>query len=237
MHSAPKLRRRSTPARRERRSRRDADGSAVPAPSLHLPIAEERRRAAARARHRRRAGQSPEQRQRDQQRPAGRSRSRRGRRHAGESSATTGRGRRLRVHRRRLAHDVTNCETSGRRKPLVSARLSRSRAMVDVILPVLDEAEAIPGVLAAMPAGFRPIVVDNGSTDGSGAIAPSTGRPWSSEPRRGFGAACAAGLDAAPSRRRLLHGLRRLARPGDLLAVARRCDAGAAEARARRATR
>jgi len=43
--------------------------------------------------------------------------------------------------------------------------------MPDVILPVLDEAAAIPGVLAAMPAGYRPIVVDNGSTDGSAAIA------------------------------------------------------------------
>jgi hypothetical protein len=43
--------------------------------------------------------------------------------------------------------------------------------MPDVILPVLDEAAAIPGVLAAMPAGYRPIVVDNGSADGSAEIA------------------------------------------------------------------
>ena len=47
--------------------------------------------------------------------------------------------------------------------------------MPDVILPVLDEAAAIPGVLAAMPAGYRPIVVDNGSTDGSAAIAAELG--------------------------------------------------------------
>ncbi len=71
--------------------------------------------------------------------------------------------------------------------------------MVDVILPVLDEADAIPGVLAAMPAGFRPLVVDNGSTDGSGAIAAEHGAMVVVEPRRGFGAACAAGLDAASS--------------------------------------
>jgi glycosyltransferase involved in cell wall biosynthesis len=67
----------------------------------------------------------------------------------------------------------------------------------DVILPVLDEAAAIPGVLAAMPAGFRPIVVDNGSSDGSGEIAAELGAAVVGEPRRGFGAACFAGLLAA----------------------------------------
>jgi len=34
--------------------------------------------------------------------------------------------------------------------------------VIEVILPALDEAEAIPGVLAAMPPGFKPLVVDNG---------------------------------------------------------------------------
>ncbi len=71
--------------------------------------------------------------------------------------------------------------------------------MIDVILPVLDEAKAIPVVLAAMPAGFRPIVVDNGSTDGSGALAAALGATVVDEPRRGFGAACAAGLQVARS--------------------------------------
>jgi glycosyltransferase involved in cell wall biosynthesis len=69
--------------------------------------------------------------------------------------------------------------------------------MPDVILPVLDEAAAIPGVLAAMPAGYRPIVVDNGSTDGSAAIAAELGALVLREPRRGFGAACWAGRGAA----------------------------------------
>jgi glycosyltransferase involved in cell wall biosynthesis len=69
--------------------------------------------------------------------------------------------------------------------------------MPDVILPVLDEATAIPGVLAAMPAGYRPIVVDNGSTDASAAIAAEFEALVVSEPRRGFGAACFAGLLAA----------------------------------------
>jgi glycosyltransferase involved in cell wall biosynthesis len=69
--------------------------------------------------------------------------------------------------------------------------------MPDVILPVLDEAAAIPGVVAAMPPGYRPIVVDNGSGDGSGEVAAMLGVEVMSEPRRGFGAACFAGLSAA----------------------------------------
>jgi len=67
----------------------------------------------------------------------------------------------------------------------------------DVILPVLDEAEAIPRVLESMPEGFHAIVVDNGSTDGSGDIAAGMGAEVVTEPRRGFGSACHAGLFAA----------------------------------------
>ena len=69
--------------------------------------------------------------------------------------------------------------------------------MIDVILPVLDEAGAIPSVLRTLPAGFRPIVVDNGSTDGSASIAREHGALVVDEPLRGFGAACWAGLNAA----------------------------------------
>jgi glycosyltransferase involved in cell wall biosynthesis len=67
----------------------------------------------------------------------------------------------------------------------------------DVILPVLDEAAALPGVLASLPAGFTPIVVDNGSTDGSAGIATDLGARVVVQPQRGFGAACWAGLNAA----------------------------------------
>jgi glycosyltransferase involved in cell wall biosynthesis len=69
--------------------------------------------------------------------------------------------------------------------------------MPDVVLPVLDEAQALPWVLARMPPGYRPIVVDNGSTDGSAQIAHACGATVVSEPRPGFGAACFAGLTAA----------------------------------------
>ena len=68
---------------------------------------------------------------------------------------------------------------------------------VDVVLPVLDEAAALPWVLTRLPEGYRPVVVDNGSTDGSGAVAERLGARVVAEPRRGFGAACAAGLVAA----------------------------------------
>lgn len=70
-------------------------------------------------------------------------------------------------------------------------------AVPDVIIPVLNEAQALPGLLAAMPAGFRPLVVDNGSIDGSGPLAAGAGARVVDEPARGFGAACWAGLVAA----------------------------------------
>ncbi|CAA9476805.1 MAG: Putative glycosyltransferase [uncultured Solirubrobacteraceae bacterium] len=69
--------------------------------------------------------------------------------------------------------------------------------LVDVILPVLDEAGAIPWVLGRMPAGYNAIVADNGSSDGSAGIAAGLGALVVHEPQRGFGAACFAGLSAA----------------------------------------
>ena len=69
--------------------------------------------------------------------------------------------------------------------------------MPDVVLPCLDEAQALPYVLSRMPAGYRPIVVDNGSTDGSAELARVLGALVVVEPRRGFGSACWAGLAAA----------------------------------------
>ena len=68
---------------------------------------------------------------------------------------------------------------------------------VDVVLPCLDEAEALPWVLGRIPAGWRALVVDNGSTDGSAGLARALGATVVHEERRGFGAACHAGLTAA----------------------------------------
>jgi glycosyltransferase involved in cell wall biosynthesis len=69
--------------------------------------------------------------------------------------------------------------------------------MHHVVLPVLNEREALPWVLERMPAGYEPIVVDNGSTDGSGELARALGARVVFVPLPGFGAACFAGLTAA----------------------------------------
>jgi glycosyltransferase involved in cell wall biosynthesis len=67
----------------------------------------------------------------------------------------------------------------------------------DVVLPALDEAEALPWVLGRMPQGYRPIVVDNGSNDATAEVARALGADVVTEPMRGFGSACFAGLSAA----------------------------------------
>src|SRR3954454_11694649 len=107
---------------------------------------------------------------------------------------------------------------------------------VDVILPVLDEREALPWVLRRLPEGFRPIVADNGSTDGSAELARALGARVGVAPPSGFRGARYPGARAGraggrrapallrrpllrraarrPRRRRVLHGLRRLAGPG-----------------------
>ncbi len=89
----------------------------------------------------------------------------------------------------------TGVRRSGRRLSTVKVVNQR----VDVVLPVLDEADALGWVLGRMPEGYRPIVVDNGSTDDSASIAESLGAMVVREPQRGFGAACFAGLRASDS--------------------------------------
>jgi glycosyltransferase involved in cell wall biosynthesis len=71
--------------------------------------------------------------------------------------------------------------------------------LVDCVLPCLDEAQALPRVLAGLPPGYRAIVVDNGSTDGSAAIARALGAHVVHEAQPGYGAACHRGLLEATS--------------------------------------
>jgi glycosyltransferase involved in cell wall biosynthesis len=69
--------------------------------------------------------------------------------------------------------------------------------VVDVVLPCLDEAAALPGVLGALPPGYRAVVVDNGSRDGSPEVAAAWGAEVVREPRRGYGAAVHTGVERA----------------------------------------
>jgi glycosyltransferase involved in cell wall biosynthesis len=69
--------------------------------------------------------------------------------------------------------------------------------VIDVVLPCLNEAAALPWVLGRMPAGYRPIVADNGSRDGSAELAEDLGAVVVHARPAGFGAAAHAGLLAA----------------------------------------
>ena len=66
---------------------------------------------------------------------------------------------------------------------------------VDVVIPALDEEEALPGVLAEIPARVRRVVVaDNGSRDRTARVAAEGGAEVVHEPARGYGNACLAAL-------------------------------------------
>ena len=69
--------------------------------------------------------------------------------------------------------------------------------MTDVVLPCLNEAPALPGLLTRLPPGYRAIVADNGSTDRSADVARAHGAVVVSVPQPGYGAAVHAGLVAA----------------------------------------
>jgi glycosyltransferase involved in cell wall biosynthesis len=70
---------------------------------------------------------------------------------------------------------------------------------VSIVIPALNEAGNIAAVVTALLAEpvDRIIVVDNGSTDDTAAVARAAGADVISEPRRGYGFACAAGTRAA----------------------------------------
>jgi glycosyltransferase involved in cell wall biosynthesis len=75
---------------------------------------------------------------------------------------------------------------------------------VSVVIPCLNEAETIAecitrarDVLEESGLGGEVIVVDNGSTDGSGELARAAGALVVDEPRRGYGSAYLAGLSVA----------------------------------------
>ncbi len=73
-----------------------------------------------------------------------------------------------------------------------------SPSRVTVIIPVLNEQEALPRVLGDLPWDMlsEVVVVDNGSTDATAEVAHQAGARVIHEPRRGYGAACLAGIRA-----------------------------------------
>ena len=111
---------------------------------------------------------------------------------------------------------------------MIAGHLVDGGPVIDVILPVLNEAQAIPWVLGRVPVGYRPLVVDNGSTDGSGALAARLGAAVVVEPRPGFGWACYAGLQAATADVVCFMDCDGSLDPADLPSVAGPVSAGAA---------
>jgi len=79
-------------------------------------------------------------------------------------------------------------------EPLASATVAR----VSVVIPALNEEEPIGDVVRAIPRGIvhEVLVVDNGSTDATAERARAAGARVVSEPRRGYGRACQAGIAA-----------------------------------------
>lgn len=73
----------------------------------------------------------------------------------------------------------------------------RQGQRIGLVIPTLDEAASVGLVVRSAPPWVdRVVVADNGSRDGSGEVARAAGAVVVHEPRRGYGSACLAGLDA-----------------------------------------
>ena len=73
-----------------------------------------------------------------------------------------------------------------------------SAPRIVVVIPALDEEQAIGDVVRAIPPAVREVVVvDNGSRDRTAEVARAAGATVVAEPRRGYGQACLTGIAAA----------------------------------------
>src|SRR5213593_4423348 len=74
--------------------------------------------------------------------------------------------------------------------------MHNSQPRIVVLIPALNEEVALPYVLADLPRGAveEVVVVDNGSSDRTAEVARASGATVLSEPRRGYGSACLAGI-------------------------------------------
>src|SRR5262245_39132813 len=81
---------------------------------------------------------------------------------------------------------------------LGTVSMAEANLDVAILIPALDEEASLPAVLAAIPPSIAPrvIVVDNGSSDRTAEVARMAGATVVEEPRRGYGAACLAGIAA-----------------------------------------
>ena len=79
------------------------------------------------------------------------------------------------------------------------ASLSSTDPLIALIIPALNEEQALSQLLAEIPPKSAEwiIVVDNGSTDNTAGVAREAGAHVVSEPRRGYGRACLTGFEAA----------------------------------------
>ena len=101
-----------------------------------------------------------------------------------------------------------------------------------ILIPALDEALSLPGVLAGIPLGHRVLVCDNGSTDNSAELARAAGVEVLSALRRGYGTAVLAGiaaLQAAPPEVVVIWDADLSVDPGDLDALLQPIQEGRAD--------
>jgi glycosyltransferase involved in cell wall biosynthesis len=82
----------------------------------------------------------------------------------------------------------------------VSERAPIAAGDVTVVIPCMNEAGSLPGVLASVPRDYRTVVVDNNSTDDTAAVAVAHGASVVREPVPGYGSAVHAGVLAAQTR-------------------------------------
>ncbi len=81
-------------------------------------------------------------------------------------------------------------------EPGIQAALDHTVA----IIPVWNEKDGIGATIADLPAGVTPIVVDNGSTDGTLDIVRDTHAILVHEEKKGYGNVCLAGIRAIPDK-------------------------------------
>ncbi|ORM30594.1 glycosyltransferase family 2 protein [Williamsia sp. 1135] len=71
-----------------------------------------------------------------------------------------------------------------------------SRISATVVIPCRDEAESLPAIIRALPAGIKALVVDNGSVDSTADVAAALGCTVVRQPLPGYGSAVHAGVEA-----------------------------------------